>query len=115
MPKSAVKPEAFWIRRKDVENDIVNVTMRVRWDITQGTIVAEGQEPERTEWGFEEQEIVVAIELKDLDDAKEPDAQIRLFVKTNEIQLQSRAQKQWKTEHGAYADKWQKKAVELVA
>lgn len=113
MPRSAVRPDPIWIRRKDLHDEAVKVTVRFRWNITEVTIPAEMEsERERTEFEYDEKELTFAIPLANLDADLDPDTQIDEYIKARIADLLPKAQKRAAIEASPYAEKWRKKAVE---
>jgi len=112
MPRSAVRPDPVWIRRKDLHDEAVKVTMRLRWNITEMIIPAEMEgERDRTEFEYDERELTFTIPLADLDADQDPDTQIDQYIKARLANLLPKAQKCLAIERSRYAEKWREKAV----
>lgn len=114
MPRSAIRPDTFWVRRKDVEDEVVTLTIRARWDIKEIDIPGDDMGEARKEWDFKEQEIKLRLDIDDLDTSKEPDAQFLTLVQGRATALLTRAQKKWAIETGDHATKWRRKAVDVA-
>jgi len=115
MPRSAIRPDEFWVRRKDVEDDVLVLTIRVRWDIKLIGIPGNDMVSKtRSEWDFKEQEVRAQVDIDDIDASKDPDVQIMALVQSRRGALLSKAQKKWAIETGDYAIKWHRKAVDAV-
>lgn len=115
MVRSILKPNWYWVRKKEVGNNNLHVTVRIRWNIQKITVPADDMAKERAEWEYDEQELLIKIPISDVDPKSDPDTQIKQYLENNKSQYLAYGPKRHEIEHGNKKDKWMKKKVDLSA
>jgi len=65
MPKSAVNPKTFFIRKKELIGDNIILTIRARWDVQPETIPDE-KNNSTTIYDYQEEEFTYKISVNDI-------------------------------------------------
>ena len=90
--RSTIKPKAFWLRKKRVEDDRLVIWLRIRWGIK--TVEVEDMDGEtHQEYEYNEEELKLNLDADLFDDTGNLNTQVKDYLKAHKTALRNRIKK----------------------